>query len=150
MDVLLRIDEADNCLDDAIERWRTRIKDKVNKEWDTILAYLRYRWRVYSAEHPKRPTPKQVILHARLYSIPKPKQFSTNWYLPQSMPLARWRPRGQDSEEPPLEYYYPLPVSERMKQALYATAPGVPPFHWALAWKLEEVLIGGCFKPISQ
>jgi hypothetical protein len=113
LDLVLRVWD-DETLAEAADRWRDRIKERVRKYWDNMLAYLRMRCRDFLAEHPGRPMPTQVILKVRRYRIPTPKHFSVGWYrldpndLERTQPIARWQP-GVDlgKDYLPVETYVP-------------------------------------------
>lgn len=91
LDVVLRILDKETPKE-AAERWAERIKKKVNKEWDTIPAYLKMRYEEFRKDHPELQPPKQVILVVRRYKIPKPDKFSETWYEPpHQVPIARCR-----------------------------------------------------------
>jgi hypothetical protein len=101
LDVVLKFREKEEVRDghtvkrretpeEAVERWRDNIKDKVNKEWDTIPAYFRMRYREFRDAHPDVPPPRQVILVVRRYAVPDPEEFSEAWYEhPLEVPIAR-------------------------------------------------------------
>ncbi len=82
-------------LREAVERWPKRIRDKVDDEEDNIVAYLHLRCKQYLESHPGRPHPRQVILLVRRFEIPKPGEFSEDWYNDphgdphRELPLAR-------------------------------------------------------------
>jgi hypothetical protein len=91
LDMVLRIWE-DETPKKAAKRWGERIKEKVNKEWDTIPAYLKMRYEEFKKKHPDVPPPRQVVLKVRRYSIPDPAHFSEEWYgKVHVVPLARCR-----------------------------------------------------------
>jgi hypothetical protein len=114
LDVILREDD-DETEAETRERWRKRIRGKVEREWDTIPAYLKLRCRAYLAEHPDRPRPRQVILLVRQYTIPAPGEFSRDWYrAPRSMKMARWQPGVSFDSGYEVEVWNP--VTERFEE----------------------------------
>jgi hypothetical protein len=96
--------------DERNARWRDRIRDYMRREWDTVRAYLRWRWQAYVREHPERPEPRQAVLLMRRYHVPAPDQPAPfDWEGPYVEPVARWRPFDQPPEgRHPLEMYNPV------------------------------------------
>jgi hypothetical protein len=92
LDLVLEVEKDRETPAEAADRCQGEIKTKVRDEWDKMLPYLRMRCREFLAEHPERPMPKQVILLVRRYEIPKPEEFSTEWYKPDVQTVARWQP----------------------------------------------------------
>lgn len=82
------------------------MKELVRKKDDYILAYLRWRWRLYREEHPGVPAPTQIILHTRGWIIPAPPgEKPWDWQFVGDYPVARWQPGKELGDE-----YYPLEV----------------------------------------
>jgi hypothetical protein len=111
LDVVLRVYE-DETLEQAVERWGRRIRKKVYNEEDNIQEYLKMRTRHYLSQHPGRPRPRQAILLVRRFEIPKPEDFSEEWYKDprdeplRQLPIARCLvdPEGEYGE---VEWYSP-------------------------------------------
>jgi hypothetical protein len=80
------------------ERWLRKIEDKMRRDWDCILAYLKWRKEAFKRAHPDLPPPRQVIMHVRRYDIPKPtgNEEPWGWDGPHSEPMARWQPPPDD------------------------------------------------------
>jgi hypothetical protein len=102
LDVLLTLHDDEATEAAAAERWRLRIEEKLDTDGKDLLAYLRWRWRKFRQAHPDRPTPSQVILYVRRYSIPPPEQVPWHWdtnnyQMFDRQPMARWQP-GADWE----------------------------------------------------
>jgi hypothetical protein len=114
LDVVLRV-KGNESLDRTVDRWRDQIKDKVEKDWDNMLPYLRLRLRDFRACFPERRPPDQVILLVRHYRIPKPEKFSEKWYVPDTQPLARWQPGAEwVNGYLPIEYHIPEARNNRL------------------------------------
>jgi hypothetical protein len=99
--------EPDKPVEDNQDKWRQSIMQKVRGEAATIRAYLQWRWGVYQASQAERETPKQIILHLRVYRIPPPPgPRPWTWEGPEQFPLARWRPHvAPVPGVPPVEVY---------------------------------------------
>jgi hypothetical protein len=82
----------DKTAEDMTDQWRREVFDRVRSQSAVMRVYLEWRWNRYHAEHPDCATPKQVILHVRLYRIPPPDTAPWVWEGPEDRPLARWRP----------------------------------------------------------
>jgi hypothetical protein len=106
LDVALAID-PDKTDEDMLDKWRSSIRNRVSAEALAMRAYLEWRWREYHAAHPDVETPKQVILHVRVYRIPPPSAPQPwIWSDPEDRPLARWRPHfSYPPEAKPVEPY---------------------------------------------
>jgi hypothetical protein len=95
--------------EDTKKRWRDQIEQKLRTDWDTVLAYMKWRWRHFEAEHPGCPLPQEIILHLRRYRIPPPGQTRWDWQVLATLPEARWR---QDQKRPqqavPVERWDPV------------------------------------------
>jgi hypothetical protein len=92
IDVSLAVDPGKTD-DDMLDKWRTSIRNRVSAEALAVRAYLEWRWQEYQAAHPDVETPKQVILHVRVYRIPLPNDRQPwDWEGPVDRPMARWRP----------------------------------------------------------
>jgi hypothetical protein len=98
-----------------LDGWREEIEKKVNKEGETILAYLRWRWLAWQRRHTGQPPPKQVVLLVRVYRIPAPEPQVRPWrwqdvHVNQPYPVARWRPEVEPRRGYllPIEMYHPV------------------------------------------
>jgi hypothetical protein len=70
--------------------WEDAIRDRVQRQWRSMRAYLRWRVRAFQEEHPDRPMPTQAILIIRIYPTPAPG--ATIRPAPIEKALARWQP----------------------------------------------------------
>jgi len=70
--------------------WREAITRRVQMQWKSMRAYLRWQRDRYAKEHP--PPPTEVILTVNLYLTPRPHQEPWKPEGPFMRPLARWRP----------------------------------------------------------
>jgi hypothetical protein len=106
LDVSLYV-QPDKSKEDMQDSWRQSIFEKVRSEANAIRAYLEWRWRKYQAAHPDVETPKQVVLHVRVYRIPPPPGGRPwMWDGPDDRPMARWRPHVRyPTGAPPVEVY---------------------------------------------
>ncbi len=150
LDVILRVHQ-DETLAAAGERWQERIRNKVRREWDSILPYLKLRWQDYRTEHPDCPPPAEVILHVRRYHIPGPEEFSTAWYKPDMRPLARWLP-GTDESDPehfPVEWYNPMIVHPEILALMCTWPQPSAPLNAVLAGYFRTNLVGD-FEPLAR
>jgi hypothetical protein len=68
---------------------------RLTKNQDFILAYMRWRLRAWQKDHPDVKAPTQVILVERFFSIHAPDE-PRGWDGPYVVPVARWLP-GQDA-----------------------------------------------------
>jgi hypothetical protein len=104
----------DRTLADVADGWRSDIQDKLRRYWRMHFSYMRRRLRDWQQQNPNLPTPRQVVLWVRLYSIPAPDDAPNpwNWQTHPSRRMARWRPAAKR-----LDSYLPLemfnPVTER-------------------------------------
>jgi hypothetical protein len=93
------------------DEWRDDIERHVRQHWPEIHAYLRWRTTAFLHAHPDLPPPRQAVLLARLYAIPRPDAAPRpwTWQLNSVQPLARWQPgvHGDDAHAP-VEWYDPL------------------------------------------
>jgi hypothetical protein len=89
--------EKDETLEEAAARWKTQIAEHVNGQWDTINAYLNWRWLRYKKGEPDLPQPKQIILIARTWGIPPPDEGFGKLTGPTVVPVARWQPGEQEA-----------------------------------------------------
>lgn len=85
------------------DEWRAAVRGRVQRQWKSIRAYLRWRLHEFRAQNPDVPEPKEMVLSIRIYRTPPPGQRSWDQYGPIEKPLARWRP----AEDGPADY---LPV----------------------------------------
>ncbi len=77
----------------AMTDWDDRLREKVRKESDSIINYLRWRLRVYQQANPGVPPPTQVILLVRAFKIAKPPGPEPyDWYILGEHRVARWLP----------------------------------------------------------
>ena len=151
LDVVLRV-KKDEPLAEAVDRWRDRIREKVAKEWDTTLAYLKWRCREYMARHPRRPWPSQVILLVRRYHVPAPEERrGFVWDAPHTVPLARWRPGVQlGADYYPVERYNPVALSPEVLALLNTWAQSGSPFHLVPARCFPGDLVIGHFEKLAR
>lgn len=98
--------------EDMTDKWRLEVFDRVRAQSAIMRAYLEWRWNRYFVEHPDCATPKQVILHVRLYRIPPPDTTPWTWEGPEDRPLARWRPHVRYIPGKPQVEVYDL-IAER-------------------------------------
>jgi hypothetical protein len=77
--------------------WREAITQRVQVQWKSMRAYLRWQLDRFLKEHPRQPPPTEVILIVNLYRTPDP--LKPLWKLdgPNPRPLARWRPNAEPS-----------------------------------------------------
>jgi hypothetical protein len=75
-----------------------------------MLAYVKWRLAVWQQQHPDRPSPRQVILVERAYTILPPDDDTGNvWDGPRTVPLMRWQPQAVWQEGyRPIERYNPV------------------------------------------
>jgi hypothetical protein len=101
---------ADETEEEMKARWRAGIQNYLRKDWDTVRAYLRWRWQAYVREYPDRPEPRMVILLVRRYHIPAARRRAeADWEGPYVEPVARWRPFAQPSRgRQSVEMYNPV------------------------------------------
>lgn len=99
--------DTDNEPEDMHDKWRNNIFHRVRGEAMTMRAYLEWKWNRYQAEHPDADTPRQVILHVRVYRIPPPPgPRPWMWSGPEDHLLARWRPHFRYlTGTPPVEVH---------------------------------------------
>lgn len=81
------------------ERWARAIKKLFVKQWDTMQAYMNWRWRLWKEDNPEAPTPRQIILVERCYWIPPPGDEPFAWDGPYTVTVARWQPEVYDYAE---------------------------------------------------
>jgi len=92
LDVSLAID-TDKTDEEMADKWRSSIRNRASNEAPAMRAYLEWRWQEYRTAHPEIETPRQVILHVRVYRIPPPSAPQPwTWAGPVDRPIARWRP----------------------------------------------------------
>jgi hypothetical protein len=108
LDVVLQPEE-DETPEACARRWQNLIEDRLRRETNTAILYLRWRRDAYQREHPDRPEPRQLILHVRRYHIPAPNEGRIGWDGPFMEPVARWRPAATPpAGHRPLEAYDPV------------------------------------------
>jgi hypothetical protein len=106
--LILRQYEDETALK-AAKRWRRRIYDHLDRDGDTVTAYLRWRWESYRRAHPETPVPAQLILVMRRRAIVPPEKAPPYWEGPFIVPVARLQPRVHwVPPRLPLEMYNPL------------------------------------------
>jgi len=87
--------------DDQLKRFRD------HDRWRPMLAYMRWRYDVWRAEHPDAPPPDEVLFFHRVYPTPAHDAAWTR-AAPEERPIARWRPRHDVAPGfAPLEAYDP-------------------------------------------
>jgi hypothetical protein len=91
--------EKDESEEEMKQRWGRTIKKLFVKQWDTMQAYMNWRWRLWREASPDEPTPRQIILLSRCYWIPEPGEQPFAWEGPYIVPVARWRPEHEDYVE---------------------------------------------------
>jgi hypothetical protein len=74
------------------KEWSEAITRRVQVQWKSMRAYLRWRHDRYMKEHPEAPPPTEAVLIIDLYLTPLPVQHPWNPQGPWPRPLARWRP----------------------------------------------------------
>jgi hypothetical protein len=92
---------ADKNPNAVVDSWRENIEDRVRDHWRLMEAYMRWRLRDWSQEHPGLPEPKQVILWVRIYRVPPPEESPSpwSWQGPEWHPIARWQPGAEWTPE---------------------------------------------------
>ena len=89
---------------ETAERFRDRIKAYVSDYPELLLGYMRWRF-----QQSKEPSPRQVILLMRRYTIKSPDAGADFYSGPYTMPVARWRPGAPErSARQVLEYFDPV------------------------------------------
>jgi hypothetical protein len=78
--------------------WRDAITQRVQVQWKSIRAYLRWQRDRYIKDHPDLAPPTEAILSVHLYRTPDPLKPPWKPDGPDPRPLARWRP---NVESPP-------------------------------------------------
>jgi hypothetical protein len=89
--VYIKREEGENE-DEVNKRWARSIQKKFQKQWDTMQAYMNWRWGKWQEKNPEQPTPRQIILVERCYWIPAPGEGPFAWDGPYTVAVARWRP----------------------------------------------------------
>jgi hypothetical protein len=74
------------------KEWREAITRRVQVQWKSMRAYLRWQRNRYVSDHPDLPPPTEAILLFDSYLIPRPAEQPWNPKGPFQRPLARWRP----------------------------------------------------------
>jgi hypothetical protein len=73
--------------------WSEAVTRRVQVQWKSMRAYLRWQWDRYLKEHPDVPPPSEVVLVIDLYLTPRPHEHPWAPRGPFERPLARWRPQ---------------------------------------------------------
>jgi hypothetical protein len=76
---------------EAKARWKTKIRRTLDSQWDSVNAYLNWRWRRYKEEHADTPTPDQLIMLVHGYWISPPDEDYGKLNGPTVVPIARWQ-----------------------------------------------------------
>jgi hypothetical protein len=113
--------ESDTDSEQIADDWSGQIQRCLTKRWANIHAYFLCRFRAFQEKHPRRPMPQQFILHVRRFEIPRPEAYSTAWYSPSSLPIARWKPGDRADESPRLQMQRYVP---RAYDVICANNPG--------------------------
>lgn len=83
---------------DTLERFRDKIKEYTKENMEMLGGYLRFRF-----QQTREPTPRQVILLMRHYSLTGPEG-TTFVEGPFTLPFARWLPEAGSA----LDYFDPM------------------------------------------
>jgi hypothetical protein len=75
--------------------WREAITHRVQMQWKSMRAYLRWRRDQYLKGHPESPPPTEAVLMIDLYLTPGPREQPWAPKGPFVRALARWRPDVQ-------------------------------------------------------
>ena len=88
--------------------WRTIVQERLQRQWRSIRAYVRWRMQQYCELHPDLPPPNEAVLLVHIYRTPRPGQDPQNRPVPVEKPLARWRPGKEPVENDlPMEMWDP-------------------------------------------
>jgi hypothetical protein len=85
--------------------WSEAVSRRVQMQWKSMRAYLRWQSDRYRKEHPDVLHPTEAVLMINLYLTPLPHEHPWNPKGPDRRPLARWRP-----EVSPSAGYLPVEV----------------------------------------
>lgn len=102
---------ADKEPDSVVDAWREDIESRVRDRWGMMQAYMSWQLRRFMKDHPDSPQPRQVILWARVFRVPPPKEAPSpwNWQGPEWHPVARWQPDAEWSPDLlPVEKFNPV------------------------------------------
>jgi hypothetical protein len=72
------------------EKWHSELTASARRHKTETEAYLVWQLRRFRREHPNEPSPKQIILLARVYRIPPPGTQPWSLARPIELPVARW------------------------------------------------------------
>jgi hypothetical protein len=96
-------------LEEEPELWREALQTRVQRQWRSMRAYLRWCVRRYQDDHPESPPPRQAVLLISIYRTPDPGQRPTTWGGPDVQPLARWLPEREGNHAClPIQAWNPL------------------------------------------
>jgi len=127
-------------------RWREQVRKLVAREWEVIHAYFQYRWEAYQQTHPGRPLPKQFVLEVRRYHIPEPGGPPADWLVPDSYPLARWRPGvPASSVHEQMEWYSPAAGDVLARLGVNPQVPALVA-GWPLPGRPLSLALGGFYQ----
>lgn len=116
--------DANETESEAQQRWSRQIREKLEKDFDVLIAWSALRLQTFQKDYPDAAPPDEVIIHVRGFVIAAPGANAKDArHEPYSLPLARWRPEAQYSPDVlPIEGYDP--VSEEFQTIPWPIATG--------------------------
>jgi hypothetical protein len=97
---------SEESLEKHASEWRDLFKGRVERQWKSLRAYMKWRTESYLLEHADLPMPDEISFSILAYRTPDPGVLPPHWTPPLQQKLARWLPsRPDQSDCLPLEYY---------------------------------------------